>query len=428
VTGSGFFRVWAISILFLFAILLSPTLANAQQLSASPSSLGFENVLVGSSKTQTVSVHNIGTRRVTLSGAAVSGAGFSVHGPTFPMTLAAGSSVALSLTFAPLSVGNDTGSVSVNATAGRRHIHRSTITVSLTGAGTTGPGQLAASPASLSFGSSLTGQSHSLSTTLTNMGRSSVTISQANTSNAAFALTGLTLPATLAAGHSLTFSIFFTATSTGAASGQVAIFSDASNSQLNIALTGNGTAAGQLTLAPGTLNFGSVATGSSESLSGTLTAIGSSVTVSTASSSSAEFGVSGISLPATLAAGKSVPFTVTFHPQASGNATASLSFLSNATTSSITEVLTGSGAGALQHMVSLSWTPSTSAGVVGYNLYRSTVSGGPYTEIVSRNSNFTFSDTTVVAGQTYYYVVTSVDGNGAESVHSNQAQAAVPAP
>jgi fibronectin type 3 domain-containing protein len=65
---------------------------------------------------------------------------------------------------------------------------------------------------------------------------------------------------------------------------------------------------------------------------------------------------------------------------------------------------------------------------VGYNLYRGTVSGGPYTQVVSRNAGSTYSDGTVAAGQTYFYVVTSVDGNGAESVYSNQAQAVVPTP
>jgi fibronectin type 3 domain-containing protein len=91
-------------------------------------------------------------------------------------------------------------------------------------------------------------------------------------------------------------------------------------------------------------------------------------------------------------------------------------------------MLTGSGTGTVQHAVSLSWTSSTSAGVVGYNLYRGTVSGGPYTQIVSRDSAPTYSDNTVVGGQTYFYVVTSVDGSGAESVYSNQAQAVVPTP
>ena len=39
-----------------------------------------------------------------------------------------------------------------------------------------------------------------------------------------------------------------------------------------------------------------------------------------------------------------------------------------------------------------------------------------------------YTDTGVAAGQTYFYVVTAVDANGAESVYSNQASALVPTP
>ena len=38
------------------------------------------------------------------------------------------------------------------------------------------------------------------------------------------------------------------------------------------------------------------------------------------------------------------------------------------------------------------------------------------------------SDNQVVAGQTYYYVATAVDGSGVESGYSNQVQAVIPKP
>jgi len=78
--------------------------------------------------------------------------------------------------------------------------------------------------------------------------------------------------------------------------------------------------------------------------------------------------------------------------------------------------------------VSLSWAASTST-VVGYNVYRGTQSGGPYAVLNSAaDASTTYTDSTVQAGQTYYYVVTAVDGSGNESVNSNQAQAVVPTP
>jgi fibronectin type 3 domain-containing protein len=119
---------------------------------------------------------------------------------------------------------------------------------------------------------------------------------------------------------------------------------------------------------------------------------------------------------------------VTFLPQTSGTAAANLSFVSNATNSPATESLSGSGAAPIQHSVDLSWGASTSSNVVGYNVYRAGVSGGPYATVASANSVTTFVDGSVQSGQTYYYVVTAVDTSGTESVHSNQVQAVIPSP
>jgi fibronectin type 3 domain-containing protein len=46
----------------------------------------------------------------------------------------------------------------------------------------------------------------------------------------------------------------------------------------------------------------------------------------------------------------------------------------------------------------------------------------------SLNSTTAYTDSTVVSGQTYYYVATTVDGSSNESGYSNQAQAVIPNP
>ena len=138
--------------------------------------------------------------------------------------------------------------------------------------------------------------------------------------------------------------------------------------------------------------------------------------------------VVGLSLPSTIAAGQSASFTVTFRPQASGTATASTSFTSDASNSPALEDLAGSGTPPPQHSVDLSWSPSTSS-VVGYNLYRGTKAGGPYSRINSvLDASTAYTDSTVQGGQTYYYVTTAVDTSGSESGYSNQAQAVIPSP
>lgn len=87
--------------------------------------------------------------------------------------------------------------------------------------------------------------------------------------------------------------------------------------------------------------------------------------------------------------------------------------------------VTGTGSG---HSASLTWTASTTPNVT-YNVYRGTLSGGPYTKInTAAVSGVGYSDTAVLGGATYYYVVTAVNGSGTESGYSNQAAATIPSP
>jgi hypothetical protein len=81
------------------------------------------------------------------------------------------------------------------------------------------------------------------------------------------------------------------------------------------------------------------------------------------------------------------------------------------------------------HAVVVTWIPSISASVLGYNLYRSTTSGTNYTKVNSTViSGTSYSDSSVRAGQTYYYVATAVDGSKDESGYSAETSATVPAP
>jgi hypothetical protein len=80
-----------------------------------------------------------------------------------------------------------------------------------------------------------------------------------------------------------------------------------------------------------------------------------------------------------------------------------------------------------QHKVSLTWLASTTPTVVGYNMYRASVSGGPYTKLNSSLiSSTNYVDSSVENGKTYFYVATAVDSGGIESTYSNQASANIP--
>jgi len=79
------------------------------------------------------------------------------------------------------------------------------------------------------------------------------------------------------------------------------------------------------------------------------------------------------------------------------------------------------------HSVSVTWTASNSSNISGYNVYRGTTSGGPYTQInTGLVTTTSYTDNTVVAGQVYYYVATAVNGSGQQSGYSSQVQATVP--
>ncbi len=72
--------------------------------------------------------------------------------------------------------------------------------------------------------------------------------------------------------------------------------------------------------------------------------------------------------------------------------------------------------------IQLTWTART--GADRYNIYRGTISGGPYVRLASTASTYaTYLDTAVVNGTTYYYVVREADLLDRELCQSNQASA-----
>jgi hypothetical protein len=390
-------------------------------LGANPASLSFGSVQTGSSHSAIETVTNSGPSSVTISQANVSGSGFNVNGVTLPVTLNVGQSTTFTVSFAPQSGGSVNGNLALISNGSN-----STLNVALSGTAVT-PGLLTANPASQSFGNVATGSIKTLSQTLTNSGGSAVTISQVSPSGTGFSFSGINPPVTLSAGQSFTFNVSFTPTVSGSAGGSLAITSNGSNPNLTIALSATGVAPGLLTVNPGSINFGNVNVGTSVAQTGTLTASTGSVSVSSAGITSSEFTLSGISLPLTITAGSSASFTVTFAPQASGTASANLGFVSNASNPTATQALTGNGTAPVQHSVALAWNASTSSNVTGYNIYRGTISGGPYTRINSSlNPSTNDTDSSVQSGQTYYYVVTAVDSSANESSYSNEVPAVIP--
>jgi Abnormal spindle-like microcephaly-assoc'd, ASPM-SPD-2-Hydin len=394
-------------------VTLNRPAAASTALTFSPPILRFGEVVLGQIESLPLTVINSGSANFNISTISASGTGFSVSRPALPLSLAPGKSFILTVAFGPTASGSDNGSIVFNGSP----------LLTLRGSATTAK-SLIPNPSSVYFGNVQAGNTSKVFVTLSNAKNGNITISNYATKGTGFSVEGLPLPLTLTPGQSFTFTIAFSPQSAGSVNGSFVGLNPKNYSNVSIPLSGIGTTAGQLSLSPSSVSFGNVTVGSTASKSGTLSAVGTSVTITSAGSSSSEFSLSGISLPTTIPAGQSVPYSVAFTPQSSGTASATVSFASTAATA--TESLTGSGVSVVQHSVSLHWSPSTSQ-VTGYNVYRGSTAGGPYAKLNSSpDANTVFTDSTVSSSHTYYYVTTAVNSSGVESSYSNQVQVAVP--
>ncbi|HEY6769246.1 MAG TPA: choice-of-anchor D domain-containing protein [Candidatus Sulfotelmatobacter sp.] len=394
-------------------------------LSAASSSVSFGTVQTGISQTKAESLTNTGTASVIVTQAPVTGPGFSINGLSLPATLDPGKSVNFNIVFTPAVVGSVTGSVSIISNASNANLG-----IALSASATPLQAQLGITPSSLDMGSVEVGTNGTASGVLTATG-ADVTVTAVSSNNAGFTLSGLSLPITIQAGHSTPFTVTFTPKSAGAINATLTFSSDAYPASVVEDVSGTGTTvAGNLAVTPSTLSVGNVAVGASGTATGTLTATGSNVTITAASSSNSRFALSGFSLPMTIQAGHSAQFAVTFSPQTTGAATATMTFVSDASTISTVDDLTGVGVKATTHTVNLSWNPSTSTNVVGYNVYRSIFGSGcgAYAKINSTlDASTSYGDNSVADGTTYCYVTTAVNSSDEESSYSAVVEAAIPA-
>lgn len=420
-----------ISLIFV-AVIFSSGAAQGQgllargTLSFNPSPGSFGSVNVGSSKTITLTVKNTGSAPVNISAESVHATGFSSTGLTVPHTITAGSYITLSVKFAPTGSGLFSGYVlfTSNATNGSAQY-------SVSGTGVTATGAVATTPSSVSFGTVANGTTNSQSVQLKNTGGgASVTISSATVSGTGFKLSGISLPLTLAAAQTSNFTVGFNPTASGSVTGSVTIKSNATtNPTYTLALSGTGGSATRIiSLGTTSLNFGSEVIGGSSPLQVAVKNSGnSSLTISAINVTGTGFSVTSGVVGTTVAAGQTAELNVVFAPKATGSVSGAVSLVSNATNSPNSLAVTGTGVSSTTRSVSLSWLASSSSGVAGYYVYRSTVSGSSYTRITSSAlSALKYTDGSVTSGKTYYYVVTAVTSSGTESAHSGQVDAIIP--
>jgi Abnormal spindle-like microcephaly-assoc'd, ASPM-SPD-2-Hydin len=301
---------------------------------------------------------------------------------------------------------------------------------------------LKVSASSVDFQTVAVGQQSAKVLTITNTGTALVQITAVNVTNKQFAVTGLQ-PQTLAPQSSATYTLTFAPTSTGSVSGLVNISASSSQTPATVSLTGKGAASqANLVINPSVVSFGNLALKSTSTQNVTLENTGSAaVTLQGVTVSGSGFGYSDLSPGFSIPPNQKLTFQVWFSPKVAGPAAATLTLLGANLSTPGTLSMTGDGVTATsgptptpeppvppagQHKVSLTWNASTSK-VIGYRVYRSETSGGSYNALNGTAiTGLDYSDDTVASGSTYYYVVTSVDSSGSESVYSNQATAVIP--
>jgi len=296
------------------------------------------------------------------------------------------------------------------------------------------------SPTSLTFASQTVGASGSAQTvTLTNTGNATLTITGISITGADpsdFTETN-NCGSSIAAGASCAISITFTPAASGSLSATLSVTAS-SVGDPSVGLTGTGTSTGggtgggsspSLTLSSTSLAFGSqpidtTSSAQTVTLSNTGSAALSITSLTITGTNAGNFAEIGNTCGSSVAAGGTCTVAVTFTPSGASSSTAALSITDNATGSPQSISLSGTGA----HDVILSWTASTTPGILGYDVYRGTTSGGESSTPLNSSpiNGVTFADSNVTAGQAYYYVITTVNSNGTQSASSSETSVTVP--
>jgi len=293
------------------------------------------------SAAQTVNLINSGGLPLTSIAVSISGP-FQVTGGCGTQ-LAADSVCTLSLTFAPVSSGAASGTLTV-ADALR------TQTVSLSGTGVA-PAALSVSPSSLSFAAQTVGQpSAPVALSVTNSGASSMSnigLQVTGMGAASFTVATNTCGALLNSGSSCAAQVVFTpAAAGGIAATLVVSSSTAGVAPVSVPLSGSGQAQAGLSASPPQLTFPAVAPGQSSAAQ--------TVTVSNAASVAAagltlaigaQFGLTQNTCSTSLAAGASCTVRVVFQPAASGPVSGVLTVSSSTIANPALVALSGTGDG-----------------------------------------------------------------------------------
>jgi Cep192 domain 4 len=387
-------------------------------LNLSSTSLDFGSVTLNTrSNLQSVTLTSSGTTPLIINSAVLTGAGFSVSGTSFPVTLNPGQTATLAVFFDPTVAGTAGGTITISDNASP-----SAAAISLSGIGLATAGVLnGVSCAS----KSLTGSgSDACSVTLSAAaGSGGLAVSLSSTDSAVAVPSAVSVPAgATSAGFTAAVSAVTTvqnATLTASAGG----VSKTLALQLNAAVP-------TLSINTSSVAFGDITINTAANQSVTFSSSGSAaVTVSSAKVAGTGFSLSGMTFPVTLTPGQSAALNVAFDPTTTGSVSGQVTISSNSSTNPTATVSLSAVGVAATYQVNLAWTAPTSSPdpVAGYDVYRAPSGTGSYQLLGSALSTLTtYVDSNVQTGLSYDYVIKSVDSSGVESASSNTTTAKIP--
>lgn len=210
-------------------------LFNGAQLSATPGTIDFGSIAIGTQLTANATLTDTGSADLTVTSSTLPAAPFAVAGlPAVGDVLAASKTAVATVTFSPLALGTFADDLVLASTGGTGKIH-------LVGVGTP-PGSLSISPLALDFGTVDIGTTRTLSFKVSNSGGTALNVSRSKPTSTSVFLRAAELfeGTSIAPGASVTIPIEFAPTAPTAETGGWSINSDSPGGLQSLVFTGTG--------------------------------------------------------------------------------------------------------------------------------------------------------------------------------------------
>lgn len=311
-------------------------------IAVAPDALDFGPVMVGQSKSLTLTVQNVGTAPLIVTGMASDSFVFTLSGILPPFTLSSQASQTITVRYTPPDRNEHSGRLAITS----NDPERPTVMVTLTGRGARGP-SIRTTPDSLDFGSVAVGEAIERALTIANEGDLALTVSGIDISASSFTVAAPSIPFTVNPGSNQDVILRFSPVSEGPQQAAARVSSDDPNRpSIIVTLTGSGErAVRRLAVSAMMLDFGTVMVGSFADRTLTLRNTGNAtLTVEQVVTSDAQFAFQSPPLPLRLRPGSDAAAVIRFAPRNRGPQTAVLTIRSNDDAQPATDIsLTGEG-------------------------------------------------------------------------------------